>query len=79
MASVQKVLAVTDCHECGVDLEGRSDSRYCSSACRQKAYRDRRRFKEAMAGLAAIIGVDLGEVVRNAEAEVSRNAGGRRG
>ena len=33
----------TTCLECGADLTGRSDSAYCSSACRQRAYRARTR------------------------------------
>jgi hypothetical protein len=29
------------CASCGVPVEGREDKRYCSDACRQKAYRSR--------------------------------------
>jgi hypothetical protein len=31
------------CAQCGKPLDGRPDARYCSPACRQQAYRDRRR------------------------------------
>ena len=31
------------CEQCGAELGGRSDARYCGGACRQAAYRDRRR------------------------------------
>jgi len=66
------------CVECRCDLDEstRSDSTYCSSACRQRAYRDRRRterveheFWAALAGLARFIGDS-----RNAEVYESRNA-----
>jgi len=29
------------CSECGASFYGRSDARYCSPSCRQKAYRGR--------------------------------------
>lgn len=32
-----------ECAGCGAALVGRTDRRFCSSACRQKAYRQRRR------------------------------------
>ncbi len=32
-----------ECLTCGRSFEARSDARYCSDACRQQAYRDRRR------------------------------------
>ncbi len=66
------------CVECCCDLDEstRSDSTYCSSACRQRAYRDRRRTERAanelwsaLAGLARLIGDS-----RNAEVYESRNA-----
>ena len=31
------------CQGCGAEMDGRSDQRYCASACRQRAYRQRRR------------------------------------
>lgn len=34
--------AVTVCEECGCEMTGRSDLRFCSPACRQRAYRLRR-------------------------------------
>lgn len=30
-----------DCEQCGGQFLGRADARYCSSACRQRAYRER--------------------------------------
>ena len=36
MPAVQKL-----CSECGASFYGRSDARYCSASCRQKAYRER--------------------------------------
>ncbi len=66
------------CVECRSDLDEstRSDSFYCSAACRQRAYRDRRRTERAanelwsaLAGLARLIGDS-----RNAEVYESRNA-----
>lgn len=33
--------AVTQCEGCGSGMTGRSDARFCSSACRQRAYRRR--------------------------------------
>lgn len=35
--------AVTRCEGCGTEMHGRSDRRYCSPACRQRAYRRRNR------------------------------------
>jgi hypothetical protein len=32
----------TTCRTCGGPVFGRADARYCSAACRQKAYRQRR-------------------------------------
>ena len=66
------------CVECRCDLDEsiRSDFTYCSSACRQRAYRDCRRTERAanelwsaLAGLARLIGDS-----RNAEVYESRNA-----
>ncbi|MGH3967510.1 MAG: hypothetical protein ACRDTV_05175 [Mycobacterium sp.] len=34
-------MAATSCVLCGIGFAARSDARYCSSACRQKAHRDR--------------------------------------
>jgi len=31
------------CEQCGAELGGRSDARYCGGTCRQAAYRDRKR------------------------------------
>lgn len=65
---------------CGALLEGRSDARHCSSACRQRAYRDRRRAEtrwaqldQAMATASDLIGVDYQAVIRNAASGTSRN------
>lgn len=33
--------AVTPCEGCGAEMTGRTDRRYCSPACRQRAYRQR--------------------------------------
>lgn len=30
------------CEECGDEMQGRTDRKFCSSACRQKAYRSKR-------------------------------------
>lgn len=35
--------SVTHCEVCGAEVEGRAGRKTCSSACRQKAYRDRAR------------------------------------
>lgn len=34
-------LIVTECEDCGCEMTGRSDLRFCSPACRQRAYRRR--------------------------------------
>lgn len=39
--SVQHLPAVT-CQQCGAEFGGRADARFCSSPCRQKAYRARK-------------------------------------
>lgn len=35
--------AVTRCECCGAEMAGRADRRFCSSACRQRDYRARRK------------------------------------
>lgn len=36
-----KIAATRSCEGCGEAMTGRADRRYCSSACRQRAYRRR--------------------------------------
>jgi hypothetical protein len=36
-------MSTNTCAECGTELAGRADAAYCSSACRQRAYRRRNR------------------------------------
>lgn len=40
---MSETVNIPQCWGCGEELAGRSDARYCSGACRQKAYRDRKR------------------------------------
>ncbi len=82
-----------DCHErhgqvaccrCNAPVEGRSDRRFCSDACRQAEYRDRKRearrwraLSEALTGLAILMRRPGGEAVtatRNANSDEFRNA-----
>jgi predicted nucleic acid-binding Zn ribbon protein len=67
------------CVGCGGALLGRADQRFCSSACRQAAYRQRRRWdrveqegERALAWFAARL---FGS--RNADPSNSRNGEGR--
>lgn len=39
--AVRVEAAVTQCEGCGSNVTGRSDARFCSPACRQRAYRRR--------------------------------------
>ena len=39
-------VSVTHCEGCGAEMTGRSDRRYCSPACRQRAYRHRELSRE---------------------------------
>jgi glutathione S-transferase len=73
--------ALLTCGVCGIGFRGRSDARYCSSACRQKAHRDRtaRRIaglaeqRQSGAGAArAIIKPDVAGAIKRAADERRR-------
>jgi hypothetical protein len=60
---------VSTCTECGAELHGRADATYCSSACRQRAYRRR----NASTVTATRRGVDPGRPVPAASRLWSHN------
>jgi hypothetical protein len=42
LVTAAKVVAVTQCQQCSTAFVARADARYCSAACRQTAYRQRK-------------------------------------